>query len=151
VGNKLRPPLHEVNRTTTTSCGLRQKEHHILRNYSHLQQLRTIHVVGLGSGFSASVPPLIRQFSTVFPQAFAQGGSSGFLRKSIHSSQDLRRFFVAKISIRNARIFISFFVRFPRGNGGLSRMKKGVSGAESEVCGKVGRTGWGHKIWWWRR
>jgi hypothetical protein len=39
------------------------------------------------------------------------------------------------------RIFINFFVRFPRVSGGLNRIKKGVSGAESEVCGKVGWAG----------
>jgi hypothetical protein len=141
VRNKLRPHLRDVNRTTTTSCGPLEKEHHILRNYSHLQQLRWDRAVGLGSGFSTSVPPLIRQFSTAFPQAFAQGRSSGFPRKSTGSSHDLRCFFVAKISIRKGRIFISFFVRFPRESGGLSRIKKGVIGAESEVCGKS-RPGW---------
>jgi hypothetical protein len=53
--------------------------------------------------------------------------------------------------MRKSRVFINFFVRFPRAYGGLSRIKKGESGAESEDCGKVGCAKRKHKMWWWQR
>jgi hypothetical protein len=125
VGNKLRPHLGDVKRGTTTSCGARREEHDIVCNYSILQQLRQTPAAGSASRFSASLPPLIRQFSTAFPQGFAQASPSTFLRKSAPFTHDLRLIFVGEISIYSESIFISFFVCFPRSSSGLSRKKNG--------------------------
>ena len=125
VGNKLRPHLRDVKGSTTTSCGTHPKEYDIVCNYSNLQQLRRHHPAGLGNLFSAWLPPVIRHFSTAFPQAFAQPNTRAFLRKSTCSPQDLRLFFVRDISTKAEFFFISFFVLFPKAAGGLSRKKYG--------------------------
>lgn len=150
VGNKLRPHLGDVKRGTTTSCGARRKEHDIVCNYSLLQQLRRTSAAGSGRRFSASVPPLIRQFSTAFPQGFAQVPPSTFLRKSACFTHDLRRIFVGEINIDRKLIFISFFVRFPRDGSGLSRRKNGRKCSGIRICGKVGRSRKGGTRCWGR-
>jgi hypothetical protein len=88
VGNKLRPRLGDVKRATPTSCGVLHKQHNILRNYSLLQQLSDSLAAEAGSGFSAPVPPVLHDFSTAFPQDFAQGCTASFLGKSASFPQD---------------------------------------------------------------
>ena len=125
VGNKLRPHLHDVKQRPLYLVVVLHKQHYIWRKYSRLQLLNQTYPAGSGTLFSARVPPVIRQFSTGFPQSFAQDFARGVLRKSSAFPQVLRVFFVREIRSHCARIFISFFMSFPERRGRLSRRKNG--------------------------
>jgi hypothetical protein len=78
MGDKLRPHLLCVKYGTTISCGRLTKQHNMLGKYSRLQYFNRAHRIWAKSVFSAALPPNFRQFSTAFPQRFAQRQEPNF-------------------------------------------------------------------------
>ena len=96
--------------------------------------------LGPVSVFSAAVPPLIRQFSTGFPQGFAQARIHAIPQEIHRFSTGFAHGFRMRNQQSNARAFSSAFsCDFREEVADASRKKKGEKQAESEICGKVGR------------
>ena len=135
--DKLRRSPLRVKQATTISCGRSQEEHKILRKYSHLHGVNAHIWMSLRDRFSAAVPPHFRQFSTVFPQDFAQreDAKSSAFRPVLHSNCIC---FELQFSSAMAWRFSSAFSSsFPNATSRLGRWKKGEKQAESKNCGKA--------------
>jgi hypothetical protein len=89
------------------------------------------------SRFSASVPPLIRQFSERNPQALHKGAFHGILSKLAGFPRLLRMIFVEIISSAIQCLFQQLFRAF-------SGWKKGEKQAERRICGKPHFDGLNH-------
>src|SRR5688572_18804550 len=86
--------------------------------------------------FSAAVPLHFRQFSTVFPQSFAQrnDAKSSAFRPVLHTN--CTRFQWLFSSTMQVDFSSAFSMSFPNATSRLGRWKKGEKQAESKNCGK---------------